>query len=64
MDAHDDHGSHRTHPAAAAVVVLVIAAIYGVIFKLSDGGWTNAVILATVLMAAWGISQVVLSDRD
>jgi hypothetical protein len=63
MDGHDDHG-HPAHPVAAAIVVLVIAAIYALIFKQTDGGWTNAVILTTVLMGAWGLFQVLLPDRD
>ena len=64
MDGHDDHGHHSSHPAAGAILVLVIAAIYAVIFKLVDGGWTNGVVLATVLLGAFGLVQVLVADRD
>ena len=64
MDGHDEHGHHSAHPAAGAIVALVIAAIFAVIFKLTDGGWTNAVVLATGLFVVWGLFQVLVADRD
>jgi hypothetical protein len=62
MDGHDDH--HSSHPAAGAILVLIIAAIYAVIFKLVDGGWTGPVVLAAVLLGAFGLVQVLVADRD
>ena len=64
MDGHDDHAQHSSHAAAGAIVALVIAAIYALIFKVTAGGWTNAVILTTVVFAAWGLFQVLVADRD
>jgi hypothetical protein len=63
MDGHDDHDQHSS-PAAGALVALVIAVIYALIFKLTDGGWTSSVILATVLFTGWGLFQVLVADRD
>jgi hypothetical protein len=60
--AHDDH--HSAHPAAASVVVLVIAAVFGLLFKAIESGWTTAGIVAAGLLAVWGLVYVWALDKD
>lgn len=60
--AHDDH--HSVHPVAASVVVLVIAAIFGLLFKAIEGGWTTPGYVATGLLAVWGLVYIWAIDKD
>ena len=60
--AHDDH--HSVHPGAASVVVLVIAAIFGLLFKTLESGWTSAALIATGLLAVWGLVYIWAIDTE
>jgi len=60
--AHDDH--HSVHPGAASVVVLAIAAVFGLLFMAIESGWTTAGLVATGLLAVWGLVYVWALDTE
>ena len=60
----EHHDDHPVHPASGAIVVLVIAAIFGWLFSLIAGGWVSAVIVAAVLLGAWGLLNVLVLDKE
>jgi hypothetical protein len=58
----DHHDDHPVHPIAGSIVVVVIAALFGLLFSLIAGSWTVPVVLIAVILAAWGVLNLLVLD--
>lgn len=64
-DAHDAHDEHGDHPVSATLVGLIIVAIFAAIFAaMTTKSFSGLVVVVTVIMAGWLLTNIWALDRD
>ena len=64
-DAAHDHDSHADHPISATLVLFVLVAIFAAIFAaMSTKKIDGPVLIIAGLLAAWGLVEIWVLDKD